>query len=63
MSAVIIAVLALLVVLLSALAISLFVLGRKRPESSSLLLIQNQLAELRGTLDSKLGDTNKMAQE
>lgn len=40
-----------------------FLQGRKGRGEDSLVLIQNQLAELRGTLDAKLGDTNKLAQE
>ena len=56
----------LIIAVLAAAAIVLFLQKRGKgnaQESSSLLMIQNQLSELRGTLDEKLGDSAKMFQQ
>lgn len=48
---------------LGALGLWLFLISRKKNDNESILMIQEQLKEMRGTLDMKLGESTKILQE
>jgi len=56
-----------IIILIIAFAATVFMLARKKPEpekdNQSLLMLQNQLKEIRETMDSKLGESHKAIQQ